>query len=117
VFASFHFHFALGVYWSLLANAVTYGAIKVTAHDKMFVVPEGKLHGLPFTYVVKVVSLGCDKVEDVAPYVARPSQAARHWQEKWLVKGCGKQYPVDIDFKEDGAGPIGRSRIDGEEKM
>ena len=27
VFASIHFHFALGLYWSLLANAATYGVI------------------------------------------------------------------------------------------
>lgn len=27
VFASLHFHFALGLYWSLLANAATYGLI------------------------------------------------------------------------------------------
>ena len=27
VFASIHFHFALGLYWSLLANAATYGLI------------------------------------------------------------------------------------------
>ena len=27
VFASIHFHFALGMYWSLLANATTYGVI------------------------------------------------------------------------------------------
>jgi hypothetical protein len=27
VFASIHFHFALGLFWSLLANAVTYGLI------------------------------------------------------------------------------------------
>jgi uncharacterized RDD family membrane protein YckC len=27
VFASIHFHFALGLYWSLLANAATYAAI------------------------------------------------------------------------------------------
>ncbi len=29
VFASIHFHFALGLYWSLLANAATYGLIGV----------------------------------------------------------------------------------------
>jgi hypothetical protein len=55
----------------------------------------------------EVGSLGCHKVEDVAPYVVSPfsgATGARHWQEKWLVKGCGKQYPVDIDFKEDGGG-------------
>ncbi len=55
----------------------------------------------------KVATLGCDKVEDVAPYVVTPfsgAPRARQWQEKWLVKGCGKQYPVVIDFKEDGAG-------------
>ena len=27
VFASIHFHFALGLYWSLLANAATYGVV------------------------------------------------------------------------------------------
>ena len=27
VFASIHFHFAVGLYWSLLANAATYGLI------------------------------------------------------------------------------------------
>jgi hypothetical protein len=51
--------------------------------------------------------MGCNKVEDVAPYVVTPfsgATGARQWQEKWLVKGCGKQYPVDIDFKEDGTG-------------
>ncbi len=26
-FASLHFHFAVGLYWSLLANAATYGVI------------------------------------------------------------------------------------------
>jgi hypothetical protein len=55
----------------------------------------------------KMGTLGCHKVEDVAPYVVTPfsgATGARQWQEKWLVKGCGKQYPVDIDFKEDGAG-------------
>ena len=52
-------------------------------------------------------ALGCSKVEDVTPYVVTPFAGAagrRQWQEKWLVKGCGKEYPIDIDFKEDGAG-------------
>jgi len=31
VFASIHFHFALGLYWSLLANAATYGLIGLIA--------------------------------------------------------------------------------------
>jgi hypothetical protein len=55
----------------------------------------------------KMGSLGCHKVEDVTPYVVTPfsgATGARQWQEKWLVTGCGKQYPIDIDFKEDGAG-------------
>ena len=55
----------------------------------------------------KVATLGCDKIEDVTRYVVTPFSGAprsRQWREKWMVKGCGKQYPVDIDFKEDGAG-------------
>jgi hypothetical protein len=57
--------------------------------------------------VGKVGTLGCDKIEDVTRYVVTPFSGAprsRQWREKWMVKGCGKQYPVDIDFKEDGAG-------------
>jgi hypothetical protein len=52
-------------------------------------------------------ALGCHKAEDVTQYVVTPfsgATGARQWQEKWLVTGCGKQYPIDIDFKEDGAG-------------
>jgi hypothetical protein len=55
----------------------------------------------------QVGALGCHKVEDFEPYVVTPFSGptgTRQWQEKWLVKGCGKHYPVDIDFKEDGAG-------------
>ena len=55
----------------------------------------------------KMGTLGCHNVEDVTPYIVTPFSGAtgvRQWQEKWLVKGCGKQYPIDIDFKEDGAG-------------
>ena len=55
----------------------------------------------------KMGSLGCNQVGDVTPYIVTPFSGAprsRQWQEKWLVKGCGKQYPIDIDFKEDGAG-------------
>jgi hypothetical protein len=55
----------------------------------------------------KVTTLGCDKIDDVTRYVVTPFSGAprsRQWREKWMVRGCGKQYPVDIDFKEDGAG-------------
>jgi hypothetical protein len=57
--------------------------------------------------VGKVATLGCDKIDDVTGYVVTPFSGAprsRQWREKWMVRGCGKQYPVDIDFKEDGAG-------------
>jgi hypothetical protein len=55
----------------------------------------------------KVGTEGCSKIDDVARYVVTPFSGAprsRQWKEKWVVKGCGKQYPVDIEFKEDGAG-------------
>ena len=50
----------------------------------------------------KMGTLGCHNVEDVTPYIVTPFSGAtgvRQWQEKWLVKGCGKQYLIDIDFK------------------
>ncbi len=55
----------------------------------------------------QVGTLGCEKIDDVTPYVVTPFSGAprrRQWAEKWMIKGCGKVYPVDIDFKEDGAG-------------
>ena len=55
----------------------------------------------------RVALLGCTKVEDVAQYVVTPFAGAnlsRQWQEKWLAKGCGKEYPINLDFKEDGVG-------------
>ncbi len=57
--------------------------------------------------VGKVGTLGCNKIEDVARYVMTPFSGApgvRQWQEKWIAKGCGKEYTVDISFKEDGSG-------------
>jgi hypothetical protein len=53
----------------------------------------------------KVAVMGCDKPGDIDPYVlALPSGpvGARSWKELWIVSGCGKKYPVKIDFQEDG---------------
>jgi hypothetical protein len=55
----------------------------------------------------KMGMLGCNQVGEVTPYIVTPFSGpprARQWEEKWLVKGCGKQYPINIGFKEDGAG-------------
>jgi hypothetical protein len=54
-----------------------------------------------------VGTLGCNQVENFLPYVITPFSGAtgvRQWQEKWVVKGCGKEFPVDLVFKEDGKG-------------
>lgn len=53
----------------------------------------------------KVAALGCDKAESVSPYVVQMPHGdvgARTWTEKWIVGGCGSNYPVVIDFVEDG---------------
>jgi hypothetical protein len=53
----------------------------------------------------KVALLGCDKPETLEPYVvAIPTGdvGARRWKERWIVSGCGRKYPVNIDFSEDG---------------
>jgi hypothetical protein len=52
-------------------------------------------------------TLGCHTMEEVTPYIVTSFSGpagARQWQEKWLVRGCGKQYPIDIGFKEDPTG-------------
>ena len=55
--------------------------------------------------VSKVAVMGCTKPGDFEPYVvAMPSGAVgeRRWTELWVVSGCGKEYPVRIEFYEDG---------------
>jgi len=53
----------------------------------------------------KVATLGCSKPETLEPFVmAMPAGqvGSRRWRELWLVGGCGKRYPVTLDFSEDG---------------
>lgn len=53
----------------------------------------------------KVAVLGCSKPESLQPFVlAMPTGevGSRRWKEKWVIGGCGKQYPINIDFGEDG---------------
>lgn len=53
----------------------------------------------------KVRSEGCSNPERYQPYVMqKPSGAAgsRSWSEQWVVQGCGKQYPVMLNFHEEG---------------
>ncbi|AXE32573.1 hypothetical protein DK842_05185 [Chromobacterium phragmitis] len=48
---------------------------------------------------------GCAKPEGVQPYVLAQPQGepgSRFWREAWVVTGCGKEYPVRIEFREDG---------------
>ena len=56
---------------------------------------------------VKVSELGCDTPETFIPYVSQLPNGqigSRTWQEIWVVSGCDREYPVTIDFREDGAG-------------
>lgn len=53
----------------------------------------------------KVATQGCSQPETLEYFVmALPSGkvGARRWQELWVVGGCGKRYPVTLDFNEDG---------------
>ena len=54
----------------------------------------------------KVRTLGCSNPQRYQPYVMqKPSGQAglRTWQEQWVVDGCGKQYPVLLNLREEGA--------------
>ena len=54
----------------------------------------------------KVSQLGCETPETFLPYVSRLPEGevgSRTWQEIWVVSGCDGEYPVTIDFREDGA--------------
>jgi len=55
--------------------------------------------------VVQVSLRGCDKPMAFRPYVlAMPTGpvGSRHWVEEWVVSGCNREYPLTIDFSEDG---------------
>jgi hypothetical protein len=57
--------------------------------------------------MANVARQGCRNAQNFAPYVMRnpvTKGAAKMWQEKWLVFGCGKRYTVDLLLMEDGAG-------------
>ena len=50
---------------------------------------------------------GCSKLEKFDPYVVsmpKGEPGSRTWEERWVVIGCGSEYPVDLKFSEDGKG-------------
>jgi len=55
--------------------------------------------------VVQVSLRGCDKPTAFRPYVLKMPEGpagSRHWVEEWVVSGCNREYPLTIDFSEDG---------------
>ena len=53
----------------------------------------------------KVGTMGCSSLGDVDTYVlVMPTGAPgnRKWKELWIVSGCGKKYPVTIEFSTNG---------------
>ena len=55
---------------------------------------------------VKVSQRGCKNPKTFDPYVSQLPKGevgSRAWQEIWVVSGCDREYPVIIDFEEDGA--------------
>ena len=54
----------------------------------------------------KVAILGCKVLKNFDPFIVSMPEGtpgSRSWHEKWIVNGCGSQYPVNIRFAEDGA--------------
>lgn len=56
--------------------------------------------------VGKVAIKGCEAPESFLPYVLRMPEGRvgqRAWAERWVVTGCGREFPIDVEFVEDGA--------------
>ncbi len=88
--------------FSLAAQATTLpkGAIRAGSLANPKLIQDAKMG-----VAAKVATLGCSKPETLEFFVmAMPTGkvGARHWRELWLVGGCGKRYPVALDFNEDG---------------
>jgi hypothetical protein len=55
----------------------------------------------------KIASMGCTQLGDVDIYVTRMpagEPGRKNWQERWIVSGCKKQYPLTLTFVEDATG-------------
>jgi hypothetical protein len=53
----------------------------------------------------KVGTMGCNNLGDVDVYVTTMpvgTPGKRRWKELWIVSGCHKKYPVNIEFAESG---------------
>lgn len=53
----------------------------------------------------KVAVKGCASPETFLPYVTRMPEGPRGkqvWAEKWVVSGCDREFPIDVEFREDG---------------
>lgn len=56
--------------------------------------------------VGKLATKGCEAPESFLPYVLRMPEGPvgqRVWAERWVVTGCGREFPIDVEFMEDGA--------------
>ena len=92
---------------TIVLSSVSWGADKLPAGAmKKGTLANAKLiRDAKMGVVSKVAVMGCTKPGDFEPYVvAMPSGAVgqRRWKEVWMVSGCGKEYPVNIEFYEDG---------------
>jgi hypothetical protein len=55
----------------------------------------------------KAAMLGCNKIDSFKPYVVKNPVGpigSKVWEERWVAKGCGTSYDVNIKFSEDGVG-------------
>jgi uncharacterized RDD family membrane protein YckC len=54
--------------------------------------------------VAKLSILGCNQYESYEPHIitdiAYTANDVRSWEERWVVSGCGSEYPIDITFTE-----------------
>jgi len=54
---------------------------------------------------VSVSKRGCSQPEKFVPFVLQLPQGeagSRYWEEIWVVTGCSQEYPVTIEFAENG---------------
>ena len=100
-------HYALAGLLTLLiqpaaAAALPEGAIKEGTLSNQQLIQDA-MTGV----AAEVATRGCGSPEDFIPYVMtmpEGSVGSRHWRELWVVKGCGKEFPVEMNFREAGSG-------------
>jgi hypothetical protein len=98
--------FGFGVMPAMAAGGANAGATAVSAPGSL--ANETLIRDAMPSAMIYAGALGCAKPTGVERVeVLRQPEGAPNgmrWEERWFIGGCGKEFPIDLIFQEDGRG-------------